>query len=113
MTTELSPVEELAFPFVQAAVRMNEMKDKEEARSDLLEAVNRNAALWMYFEKQVAPSAMELKDEARELVARLSKFMLNSSVVLGREYSQELVDRIIDINLNMSEQILAAPATVH
>lgn len=109
--TTLSPVEEIAYSFIDAANRLQSVR--EESAEAVLAAAERSAALWVHFQSKVAPTALDLTNEGADLIAKISHFMFRSAMALRNEASTDLVDRMIDMNLKMSEQILAAPRQVH
>jgi hypothetical protein len=110
---ELSPLEELAFPFLQAAVRLDTVKQNLDHCDEMLWMVDSNAALWTYFRGHVSEHFQNIPRETTELLDRISDFMTKASIVLRREPSEELVDRMIQLNLNFSEQILSLNGTKH
>ena len=110
---ELSPLEELAFPFLQAAVRLDTVKQHLDQCDDMFWMIDSNAALWTYFKGHVSEHFENVPQETTELLDRISDFMTKASIVLRREPSEELVDRMIQLNLNFSEQILSLNGTKH
>jgi len=112
MTTELetnpslSPAEQIAFPFLESAVLIDNAKQDPHNRSALLAVLDRNVSLWLYLRSQVEHNPESLPPDLGPFLVQISEFLIKSLVVLEDQADEELLQKIIQLNLNMSELIL-------
>ncbi len=106
---DLSPHQELAFPFLQTAVRIDQARQNPDDREALMAVLESNALLWTHIKNSFSQNFDEIPQEYHEFLMRMSDFMMKSAVVLNRSLDLDLMDKLVALNLNMCEQILSSP----
>ncbi|MBI1207952.1 MAG: hypothetical protein GC191_11775 [Azospirillum sp.] len=104
--SELTPIEQVAFPFLEAAVCIDAAKQHPENRDALIAMLDRNVSLWMFLRSYVEMNHDVLSEDIRKFLVQISDFMMKSAIVLQDQPDDDLVQKIIEMNLNMSEIIL-------
>ncbi len=108
MSNELTTRELAAFPFLEAAVRIDTAKQNPDNKELLILVLDDNVALWMYFKHLLLNSPDGLSEEARAHFIDISEFMIKAARRLFQEIDLELLDWLVTLNLNMSERMLQA-----
>ena len=108
-SVDLSPHQELAFPFLQAAVRIDHARQHPNDRDALMAVLEGNALLWTHIKNYFSQNFDEIPDEYHDFLIRMSDFMMKSAIVLNRSMDLDLMDKLVALNLNMCEQILTSP----
>ncbi len=101
---KLTPVEESAFPFLQQAVVLDQARA---ALTAVTEALAHNAELWLSLANEVTARGAELPLETIDFVNRTTTFAAKAATVFQRNIEEEVLDKLIALNLNMSEAILS------
>ena len=109
MSENLSPQEKVAFPFLEAAVRIDSAKQNIGDKALLLQVLDDNVALWLYFKNLLINTQEEIAPETKTFLIQASEFMVKAAQILQRESDDELMARLVAINLNMSELFLQTP----
>ncbi len=109
MSDSLSPQEQVAFPFLEAAVRIDSAKQNLDDKDLLLRVLDDNVALWLYFKNLLTNTEEEIAPETKAFLIQASEFMVRAAQLLQRETDEELISRLVAINLNMSELLLQSP----
>ena len=109
MSDSLSPQEQVAFPFLEAAVRIDTAKQNLSDKDLLVQVLDDNVALWLYFKNLLLGTEQEIAEETKNFLIQASEFMVKSAQLLQREVDEDLISRLVTINLNMSELLLQAP----
>lgn len=104
----LSPREEAAFPFLQQAILLDQAR---EALAILDKALDTNAALWLRLSEQAVLSGSALSAEAIDFINRTATFTAKVAKSLQGDIDNQLIDKLVSLNLNMSETILKADDT--
>ncbi len=108
-SVDLSPHQELAFPFLQTAVRIDQARQNPDDREALMAVLEGNALLWTHIKNSFSQNFDEIPQEYHEFLMRMSDFMMKSAIVLNRSLDLDLMDKLVALNLNMCEQILTSP----
>lgn len=104
---EVEVVDDLAKPFLDLAegleaARLNGVP--EETWEALLET---NVFLWKYMTVQLPKlTDGEIPPETAELITRITDFMNKASATLLAQRDDELIRKMVQLNLNMCDQIL-------
>ncbi|HYE00162.1 MAG TPA: flagellar biosynthesis regulator FlaF [Alphaproteobacteria bacterium] len=109
MTTidaDLTPLEQLAFPFIQAAVRIDSAKQNPADREALVAVLDSTVAMWMFYKNYLGQNFSAVPEETKQMLVQLTDFTTKAAVFLRDNPDEGLLDRLIQLNLNMSEQIL-------
>ena len=93
---KLNQAEESAFPFLQNAVLLDQAR---QALATLDKALGLNAEMWLRLSDDAA---------ARGLPAETIDFVNRTAKALRSEVDDDLIQKLIALNLNMSERILEA-----
>ncbi|MDD2766120.1 MAG: hypothetical protein PHE83_19330 [Opitutaceae bacterium] len=101
---ELTPVEESAFPFLQQAVVLDQARA---AMAAVTEALARNAELWLGLANEVTVRGTQLPLETVDFVNRTTTFAAKAASMFQRSIEEDVLDKLIALNLNMSEAILS------
>ena len=109
MSESLSPQEEAAFPFLEAAVRIDAAKQDLSDKALLAQVLDDNVALWLYFKNLLLNTPEEVATDTKTFLIQASEFMVKAAQLLQRECDEELIGRLVAINLNMSELLLQSP----
>jgi len=109
MSDELSPQEQVAFPFLEAAVRIDTAKQNPGDRDLLARVLDDNVALWLYFKNLLLNAEEEIAPDTKGFLIQASEFMIKAAQLLIREIDDELMGRLVALNLNMSELLLQSP----
>ncbi len=109
MSENLSPQEQVAFPFLEAAVRIDSAKQNLDDRELLARVLDDNVALWLYFKNLLLSAEEDIAAETKTFLVQASEFMVKAAQLLQHETDEELISRLVTINLNMSELLLQAP----
>lgn len=97
----LNPTEEQAFPFLQQALLLDQARA---ALATLDKALALNADLWLKLSGEAAVKG--LPAETIDFVNRMATFTAQTAAALKGEVSDDLLNKLIALNLNMSEKIL-------
>ncbi|MCF4166598.1 hypothetical protein L2U69_13170 [Zavarzinia compransoris] len=98
---KLNQVEESAFPFLQSAVLLDQARM---ALATLDKALGVNAEMWLRLSDEAA--ARGLPVETVDFVNRTTTFVAKVAAALRADVDDQLIQKLIDLNLNMSERIL-------
>ncbi len=104
---DLSYSEQLALPFAEAAVRIDNARAHPEDRDAYISVLESNAALWLFFKNYIGEHFPEVSGEAKKFILAMSDFMVKAAVALHNEADEALIDKIVKLNFNMSESILS------
>lgn len=109
MSDELSAHEQVAFPFLEAAVRIDTAKQNPGDKDLLARVLDDNVALWLYFKNLLLNADGEIAPDTKGFLIQASEFMIKAAQMLLREVDDELMGRLVALNLNMSELLLQSP----
>ena len=107
---QLSLSEELAFPFLQTALEIDKAGENPDDRHGLIAVMANNAMLWTHLKTQFSRSSEGISGDYIKYLAEMSQFMIKSTFVAAREADRTFLDKVIQINLNMCEQLLTLSA---
>ena len=107
---QFSPQEQVAYPFLEAAVRIDTAKQNPGDRALLAQVLDDNVALWLFFKNLLINSENDIADDTKKFLMQASEFMIKAASLLLREADDELMGRLVALNLNMSELLLQAPS---
>ena len=113
MTSEesrLSFNEELAFPFLQTAIQMDQARQDPNNHAGLVSVLANNAMLWTHLKSQCANNIGMANAEALKFLGDMTNLMIKSTILLSREADEAYLDKLVQINLNMCEQLLTLAA---
>ena len=113
MTAEenrLSFNEELDFPFLQTAIQMDQARQDPSNHAALVSVLADNAMLWTHLKSQCANTIGMANAEALKFLGDMTNLMIKSTILLAREADQAYLDKLVQINLNMCEQLLTLAA---
>ncbi len=116
MSKELTTRELAAYPFLEAAVRIDTAKQNPDNKEMLALVLDDNVALWVYFKHLLLNSTEGVTEETRDHFIEISEFMIKAARRLLHEIDMELMDWLVTINLNTSERMLQAqdgPPVLH
>ena len=109
MSDTLTPQEQIAFPFLEAAVRIDTAKQHPGDKELLAQVLYDNVALWLYFKNLLLNAEEQIATDTKSFLIQASEFMIKSAQVLLQEADEELMSRLVALNFNMSELMLQAP----
>jgi hypothetical protein len=110
MSDDLSPREQLAYPFLEIAIRIDSALQNLSDSELLANVIADNVALWLYFKEVQLPAIEEVSAGTVALVAQVNDFLIQAADELRQKVDLELLERLVAINLNMSEILLNAPS---
>lgn len=108
---QLSPREELAFPFLQTAIQLDRASQSDDSRADLIAVLANNAMLWTHLKTQFSQNGDGLGADYVKYLSDVAQFMIRSTFIMARETDHAFLEKVIQINLNMCEQLLSLTAT--
>lgn len=103
--------EELALPFLQTAVEIDQARQNPADHQGLIAVLANNAMLWSHLRSQFSRNDEGLSAEAISFLGDMTRFMIKSTILLSREADQSYLDKLVQINLHMCEQLLSLTAT--
>ena len=106
---QFTPQEQVAYPFLEAAVRIDTAKQNPGDRAALAQVLDDNVALWLFFKNLLINSEDGIAEDTKTFLMQASEFMIKAASLLLREVDDELMCRLVALNLNMSELLLQAP----
>ena len=109
MSEEMTPQEQVAYPFLEAAVRIDTAKQNPTDKDLLMRVLDDNVALWLFFKNLLLNSNDEIAEDTKSFLIQASEFMIKAAQLLLREVDDELMGRLVALNLNMSELLLQSP----
>ena len=109
MSEEFTPQEQVAYPFLEAAVRIDTAKQNPTDKELLARVLDDNVALWLFFKNLLINSEDGIAEDTKTFLMQASEFMIKAASLLLREVDDELMGRLVALNLNMSELLLQAP----
>ncbi len=109
MSEEFTPQEQVAYPFLEAAVRIDTAKQNPDDKQLLEQVLDDNVALWLFFKNLLLNSRDEISVDTTDFLVQASEFMIKAAQLLRREFDDELMSRLVALNLNMSELLLQSP----
>ncbi len=109
MSEEFTPQEQVAYPFLEAAVRIDTSKQNPEDKQLLEQVLDDNVALWLFFKNLLLNSRDDISNDTKDFLVQASEFMIKAAQLLRREFDDELMSRLVALNLNMSELLLQSP----
>ena len=110
MSDDLTPQEQVAYPFLEAAVRIDTAKQNPSDKELLARVLDDNVALWLFFKNLLLNSNDEVAADTKAFLIQASEFMVKAAQMLLREVDDELMGRLVALNLNMSELLLQSPS---
>ena len=108
MVDEFSTSERMAFPFLEAAVRIDQLRQSSLDKEALREALNENVALWFLLKNHVLNTEPDTTADHVDHIVKVSNFMAKAAICLINSYDDSLMDHMVKMNLNMCERLLAA-----
>lgn len=109
MSDEFTPQEQVAYPFLEAAVRIDTAKQNPTDKELLARVLDDNVALWLFFKNLLLNSTDEVAADTKNFLIQASEFMIKAAQLLLHEVDDELMGRLVSLNLNMSELLLQSP----
>ncbi len=109
MSEEFTPQEQVAYPFLEAAVRIDTAKQNPTDKALLSRVLDDNVALWLFFKNLLLNSDEEIAADTKSFLVQASEFMIKAAQLLQTEVDDELMGRLVSLNLNMSELLLQSP----
>lgn len=108
--SQLSFNEELAFPFLHSAIQMDQARQDPHNHAGLVSVLANNAMLWTHLKSQCANNLGMANAEALKFLGDMTNLMIKSTILLSREADEAYLDKLVQINLNMCEQLLTLAA---
>ena len=101
-------IDDMAQPFLDLAERFEGYRLNGASDQDWTALLETNMFLWRFVANYL-PSTMRSNVPMTmvDLLKRISVFMMRAGVELRENRDEELINRIIELNLNMCDQILA------
>lgn len=104
---DYDPIDELAKPFLDIASKLDEARTAPIDHETWIALLETNSFLWRFASKHMPGQiGFELAPESEELVAQISEFMSKASMCLAEKRDEFLLDRVVEINLNMCDKLL-------
>ncbi len=100
---DLTPVEESAYSLSEAAVMMDKGR---EDKGLLAVALEKDIETWIAIRLLAGKNDTGIKEETQQNLIQLSKFVADTIMSNGVELSDESLDTLININLQISEGLL-------
>ncbi len=108
MPHELTENEEMAYPFLESAVRLDQALQDPSNDVNLCEALDNNVALWLLLKNHFMNTNLDVPQEMLTHVIQLSNFAIKAAISIQQSYDHRLLEHLINMNLNMSEIQLSA-----
>ncbi|MEI7610904.1 MAG: hypothetical protein WCJ64_26265 [Rhodospirillaceae bacterium] len=110
MSTELSLNEQMAYPFLEMAVRVDTAIQNRGDNANLASIMSDNVVLWIFFKNLINNSTQNASEGVASHISEISEFMTKASKFITYEADTELMGRLVALNLNMSEMLLKSSA---
>jgi hypothetical protein len=107
-TVALSASEALALPFLQTAVNIDSARQNLHDTQGLIAVLVDNAMLWTQTKTQFSQNAHALSPDYLKFLQDMSEFMVRSTLLMSKQADPDFLEKLVRINLNMCEQLLAA-----
>ena len=103
---DFSVSEQEAFGLSRAAVLLDQAKQSPDDKTSMTNALNHNLELWVAIRAMVARPDSPLPDDAKNNLVKLSNFVADTTFKAAEGISDETIDTLININLQISEGLL-------
>lgn len=103
-------IDDLALPFLDLAEKIEAARLNDTGEDAWKAILETNLFLWRFISNFLpAHFSAEVSSETNELLSKISDFMTKVTVALREEGPKDgaLLDKIVQLNLNMCDQILA------
>lgn len=111
--TQQDMLDDMALPFLDLAEKLEACRVNGADQDTWRAVLETNLFLWRFISHFLPRHfSDEVPAGASELLNKISEFMIKVSVALAQDPSQDpdLIDKVIQLNLNMCDQILAMRA---
>ena len=103
---DFSVPEQEAFGLSRAAVMLDQAKQSPADKTALTSALNHNLELWVAIRAMVGRPESPLPEDAKNNLVKLSNFVADTTFKAAEGISDETIDTLININLQISEGLL-------
>ncbi len=103
---DFSVPEQEAFGLSRAAVMLDQAKQNPDDKTALTSALNHNLELWVAIRAMVGRPESPLPEDAKNNLVKLSNFVADTTFKAAEGISDETIDTLININLQISEGLL-------
>ncbi|CAA7621385.1 conserved hypothetical protein [Candidatus Terasakiella magnetica] len=105
--TNISLAEEQAFQLTQAAIQLDNARTEKAGNSSFLTAaLNANLEVWIALRTIVTSEGCAITDQAKQNLVRLAQFVADRTLAGTDTVSDETIDTLINVNLQISEGLL-------
>ena len=108
---KLSSAEQEAFSLTEAALYLDKARTSGRDGVLLVDALNNNLDLWVMIRALAESRESVLPDAIRSNLVRLSNFVAQTTFSQGTAITDANLDTLININLQLSEGLLAGHGT--
>ena len=103
----LSLTEEQAFNLSRCAIALDQSRQsREKIPAELVDALNENLQVWIAIRTMAMRDDTGFPDEVKENLQKLSKFVAEKTFENPKDLSQQTIDTLVNINLQISEGLL-------
>ncbi len=103
----LSLAEEQAFQLTQAAIQLDQSRAEGSADPGALTAaLENNLTVWVSLRTVVSTESCTITEQAKQNLVRLAQFVADRTLTGEQPMSNETIDTLINVNLQISEGLL-------
>lgn len=103
---QLSVPEEQAFALSRAAILLDQARQNPSDRTALGAALNENLEIWVAIKMIAEGPGSNLSAAVQQNLVRLSNFVADSTFRSAEDISEQTIETLININLQISEGLL-------
>ena len=107
---QLSISEEQALALSRAAIILDQSRQGPENKGALTAALNENLEVWVAIKTIVEQPESDLPETVKQNLVRLSNFVADVTFKSAEGISEQTIDTLININLQISEGLLEGAA---
>jgi len=107
-TPELSINEENAYALSEAAIFLDQARQRREDANAMAAALRHNVELWIAIQSLVKRINGALPDEVKANLLKLGDYVVGTTLRDGPAIGEHTLDTLININLQISEGLLEA-----
>ena len=97
-----------AFGLTEAALMLDTARQNRKDKSPMAEALDQNLQVWVAIRTLVGEGTLGVPDGIKDNLTRLTGYVADTTFRHGVEISDDAIDTLININLQISEGLLAA-----
>ena len=104
---ELTLAEEQAFQLSRCAISIDQAREnRDQDFSQMVSALNENLEIWVAIRTMAMQKDSGFSDEIKENLTKLSKFVAEKTFESSEGLSDQTIDTLINVNLQISEGLL-------